>query len=239
VNEAVRQFVESWRRVSRAFPHREVGELEGLSVAWGGVPYVAWNALIQSSPGDLDGIAQRATEFMRARKHAGMLFLCEEGLPKGFRPAWNTTGMLCEELAPPQRELPTPVVRRIDDRKTLIDLYDLNAAGYGIDPEPGRLSAGSPDDWHDAFGFVAYEDDKPVSCAATFVVEDWLYLHMVATAPEAQQRGLAESIVRHSLSEAMKATRLRELVLHSSAAGLPLYRRMGFRATATFHGYYL
>ena len=87
------------------------------------------------------------------------------------------------------------------------------------------------------FGFVADENGRPVSGAATFAVEDWLYLHMVATAPDVQRRGYAETLVSHSLGEAMRATGVRKVVLHASAAGMPLYQRMGFRPTTRFRGY--
>jgi len=170
--------------------------------------------------------------------------VCDDWIPPDARiplpPAWKMTGMVADELRPPVRSLPKLDLRRVRDQKTLVDIYDINSAGYDVPPELGRASTGPVEDWDDnTFGYVAYESDQPVACAATFPIDNRLYVGMVATMPHAQRRGYAEMVLRHSLEKAGTATGLRRTVLHASDAGYPIYLRMGYRATSRFSVYML
>jgi ribosomal protein S18 acetylase RimI-like enzyme len=252
-NEANSQLVQGWRRFSRALPGCDARDLPGLSLAWGNVPYFAWNAVIQSGPvisrDDLADRLERAAAYMNRQGFPGILMLCEDWVPKHlpleqilepfqFTQAWKMTGMVAERLLRPVRPMPELEFRRVAEKKTLLDLYDINSLGYGIDLEPGRASTGPAEDWsEDVFGFVAYKGGEPVASAATFPIDGRLYIGMVATVPAAQRRGYAEAVLRHSLHEAARATGLTRTVLHTSDAGLPLYERMGYQATARFAVY--
>jgi len=250
VVEANYQLVQAWRVFTKSFPGRDAGDLPGLNLAWGEVPYFAYNAIVLSepvaSPEDLDQRCARAIEYMRAKRYPGIFMVCHDWLPPGahlpepLRLSWKMTGMVAEELLPPVRSFPKLDIRRVSDHKTLTDLYDINSAGYGINPELARASTGPAEDWEqNAFGFVAYHEGEPVSCAATFPVDGRLYVGQVATMPRAQRRGYAEAVMRHSLNEATKATGIQRTVLHASDEGRPIYLRMGYRSTSKFTVYML
>jgi hypothetical protein len=177
VDEANTQLLLAWRRFPRAFPSRETGGTAGSFHRVGGVPYFAWNALIQSGPivsrEDLLARAERASSYFRARNLPGILILRDATDLNETAPpltlAWKMTGMAADAILAPIRDLPTPEFRRVTDQKTLVDLYDINSLGYGQDPEAGWASSGPAEDWlDDAFGFVAYAAGKPVACAAAF-----------------------------------------------------------------------
>jgi len=246
LEEANSQLVKAWRLLSKSAPERDHGELPGLKLAWGEVPYYAYNAIIVDGPvasqDELDRRVVVAAEYMNDRKYKGILMVCDDWIPPDARIqlplAWKMTGMVAGELLPPVRGLPKLDLRPVKDKKTLIDIYDLNCTGYGVALQLGRASTGPLEDWDDnTFGYVAYEDDQPVACAATFPIDNRLYAAMVATMPHAQRRGYAEAVLRHSLKEAGRATGLRRTVLHASDAGFPIYLRMGYRATSKFSVY--
>jgi len=246
--EANSQLIQAWRLFSKSFPDRDLGDLPGLQLAWGEVPYFAYNAITLSEPvasqQDWDDRTARAIEYMSRKRFRGILMVCDDWIPagvqcgEGLKLAWKMTGMVADELLAPVRTLATLDIRRVADQRTLIDLYDINSAGYDIRPELGRASTGPVEDWdHNTFGYVGYERDQPLACTATFPLDQRLYVGMVATVPRAQRRGYAESVMRHSLEQAARATGLSRTVLHASDAGFPIYLRMGYRATSKFTVY--
>ncbi len=248
VVEANSQLIAAWRVFCKSFPKRDLGDLPGLKLAWGEVPYFGYNAIVLSEPAasqeELDQRSARAIEYMRAQRFSGIFIVCNDWLPAGarfpdgLRVAWKMTGMVTDQLLPPVRSFPKLDIRRASDQQTLIDLHDVNSAGYGIDPELARASIGPVEDWEqNAFGYVGYQDGKPVSCAATLVVDSRLYVAFVATMPNAQRRGYAEAVMRHSLNEAAKASGLQRTILHASDEGFPIYYRMGYRPTSKFTVY--
>jgi GNAT superfamily N-acetyltransferase len=240
LEEANSLLIQAWRLFSKSFPERDLGELPGLKLAWGEVPYFAYNTIIMDGPvASLDDLERRvevATAYMNSRRYPGILMVCDDWIPSGasfqLKQAWKMTGMVAEELRPAVRELPALDIRRVADQKTLVDLYDINSAGYDSPLELGRASTGPKEDWADYFGYVAYHADEPVACAATFPIDNRLYVGMVATMPHARRRGYAETVMRHSLDQAMRETGIRRKVLHASDAGFPIYLRMGFHPTS-------
>lgn len=249
VQESNSQLVQAWRLFSKSSPGRDFHDRPGLRFAWGEVPNVAYNAIILAepltSPEEFNRLAVHAIEYMRTKSFTGVFMVCDNWAPQSaqmpplLKPAWKMTGMATEILSAPVGPLTTLDLRRVADRQTLIDLYDINSAGYGTAPELGRASTGPVEDWNEnTFGYVAYQAGQPVACAATFPLDNRLYVGLVATVPHAQRRGYAEAVMRHSIEQARRTTGLSRIILHASDAGFPLYSRMGFRATSKFSVYY-
>jgi GNAT superfamily N-acetyltransferase len=91
--------------------------------------------------------------------------------------------------------------------------------------------------WHEhAYGFVAYQGNKPVSTATAIINEGCLFLFLVATMPEARRKGYGEAVVRHALQTAYEATGISRTVLQATEAGYPLYLRLGYHPTVKFMG---
>jgi len=114
---------------------------------------------------------------------------------------------------------------------------DVNSTAYGLPLESGRDSLLHLPFWQNAFPYVGYVGDRPVSTATTIVHEDVLYLALVATVPDARRKGYAEAVIRHSLQKAHDATGLSRTVLHATEAGLPVYKRLGYHTVADFTWY--
>jgi GNAT superfamily N-acetyltransferase len=60
---------------------------------------------------------------------------------------------------------------------------------------------------------------------------------LVATSPDHQRKGYAEAVMRRALDEAREAWGVRRTVLHATAAGQPIYRRMGYADTVRFDAF--
>lgn len=105
----------------------------------------------------------------------------------------------------------------------------LNDAAYGIPPE-GSFAAALADpiapEWRVR---VARVDGRPAACAAVLVDEANVWVGLVATAPEAQGRGLCSELLRGMLSEAKEAG-AETTSLEGSAMGEPVYARLGYRS---------
>ena len=108
---------------------------------------------------------------------------------------------------------------------------------YNVPPETSLSLVKEHTLWHEhAYGFVAFEGDKPVSTATTIVNDGCLFLFLVATAPDSRRKGYAEAVVRHALQTAYEATGIRRTVLHATEAGYPTYLRLGYHPTVKFIG---
>src|SRR4029077_11371268 len=124
---------------------------------------------------------------------------------------------------------------RISYVSTILDFAELNCAAYGVPIETGRSLLKEHTLWREhAYGFVAYQGDKPVSNATAIINEGCLFLFLVATATDARRKGYGEAVVRHALQTGHEATGVRRTVLHATESGYPIYRRLGYHPTVKF-----
>lgn len=172
----------------------------------------------------------------------------------------DLTAMVAERLSPPTRSTPEALLRRIDederrfaladinppevllrridDAETRCALADINADAYGVPRAWGRRAVSSPALWRGPlFGRIAYLWDGPASGAFVLPVADALYVAWVATSKAHRRSGLAELVIRACLEDARRATGLERTILHATADGFPVYRRMGYRPVAKFPFY--
>jgi predicted GNAT family acetyltransferase len=120
------------------------------------------------------------------------------------------------------------------------DSADLNSISYNLPVQAGRSIVGEKTLWSSqAYGFVAYENDQPVSTASAIVNDDYLLLFLVATMPQARRKGYADAVVRRALNTAYEQTGIQRTVLHATDAGYPVYEQIGCRPTGRFTGYTL
>ena len=72
-------------------------------------------------------------------------------------------------------------------------------------------------------------EGKATSCAAVLMVDGYRYVAMVATDPARQRRGHGAAVMREALEVAARRHGRVPSVLHATAAGRPVYERMGYR----------
>lgn len=113
---------------------------------------------------------------------------------------------------------------------TFAELGRLNDLAWGL--PTGAMGAAIADlDGHPAEGIVriALADGEPACALSVFVVDSDAYVTFVATLEHARGRGLATRLLAHTLLEA-QADGAQTTTLEASAAGAPVYERMGYRS---------
>jgi GNAT superfamily N-acetyltransferase len=94
-----------------------------------------------------------------------------------------------------------------------------------------------PELWKDMVGVVGLVDGMPVSTASVALIDEIAYVALVATHPDHQRKGYAEAVMRGALDESARVWGPRRTVLHATAAGQPVYRRMGYTDTIRFDAF--
>jgi len=251
VRESHEQFSAAWSLYARCSGAGEVVDLDGLRVANARQPWFLMNAALLTEP-------VRSQTHLAARAHAAIAYFGREHRPWllagsqqwlgegardtlarcGLTQAFTGVGMVAAQLAAPARPLPEVETRRIDDESGRLALADLNAAVYAISSAWVRGAVAGASLWHTPlYGYVAYVDGVPVSTAFTVPLHGVLYVGFVATALAHRRHGLAELVMRRSLEDATRATGITRTALHASAAGHPVYLRMGYRSVDEFAVY--
>ncbi|PZG20226.1 GNAT family N-acetyltransferase, partial [Spongiactinospora gelatinilytica] len=114
----------------------------------------------------------------------------------------------------------------------------LNARAHGFPEEAGRAGFTGSKLWTSEIrAYLGLRDGVPVTCAGTVEADGRLFVVAVATDPEWQRRGYAEAITRKALYEGGQATGLTRATLHATAAGAPVYTRIGFQPNSPI-GFY-
>jgi len=255
IRESNQQYIAASSRLCANFPGAEVVELRGLIAAWCNTLIPFCNVIFLSHPvtnhADLETRAAALARYIQPKERPPLFCACRDWIPEplrgaadalfveaGLRASVTITGMAAQELPALRSVVPNLEFRRAADAETRNQFADINAAAYGMPNEIIREALAIPQIWSDDFaGHVALLEGRAVAAAATMAVGGSLHVMCVATIPECQRRGYAEATMRHSLQEMSRATGLSRTTLHASEAGLPAYRRMGYRETATFAGY--
>ena len=145
------------------------------------------------------------------------------------------TGMEATGLKPAER--PSPAAEYLDEAAQDIGAKSLriNEAAYQMKfGEPGAFPMEHPGYWAapDRMVTVLEAEQVPVSCSSVFNVSGIRYVALVATLPSAQRKGYAEAAMRDVLDRSLASGLDARTYLHASAAGRPIYERMGYTFTA-------
>ena len=147
-------------------------------------------------------------------------------------------GMVTDVLLDPVRPLPALDLRVVGTAALREAVGDINAAGYAMPAELFRPVTGLPELWKDMIGVVGLADGIPVATASVALIDEIAYVALVATHPDHQRQGVRGS------GDAPCARRVRarpgapqRTVLHATAAGQPVYRRMGYADTIRFDAF--
>lgn len=103
----------------------------------------------------------------------------------------------------------------------------IEGIGFMTRREPERA-------WH----FVAFLEGVPVGCATMFLGAGVAGLYHVATVARARRQGIGKAVTLAALEHA-RGLGCRVSILHASAEGEPIYRRIGYREVCKVaHWYY-
>jgi GNAT superfamily N-acetyltransferase len=251
ITESNRHLQEAWKLYARASAGGEALDRDALSFANAKQPWFFMNVGALRTPvtdqTDLTRRAREAVQYFAGQSNPWVLTGSEDWFgpdaisvlsSAGLVHKLNLMGMAAERLLRPARPFPDVELRRISDEETRFALADLNADAYEIPREWGRLAIGGAALWKERlFGTIAFVNGQPASGAFALPIDDALYVAWVATTSAHRRKGLAELVIRESLTEAKKATGLDRTVLHATVDGRPVYLKMGYRDVVNFPFY--
>ncbi|MHA7958744.1 GNAT family N-acetyltransferase [Streptomyces sp. L500] len=256
--ESVEQLAVVWRAmVLDRDAGADVRDLPGIAVRWADCRFPFWNCLTLTDVGagaELVGRRlRRAADIMRAKKHPGFLWVFEDLLDEEARSALGTaaeeaglqyafpgTGMAGDLLPLPEPVHPDLTFVRVSTDEQVRAYADLNSRAYDFALDEGRDGLVGSALWKkEVFAYLAMRGDVPVACAGAVEAEGRLFVVLVATDPRWQRRGYGEAVTRKALYEGARATGLTRATLHATAAGAPVYPRIGFRPNSPIHFYAL
>jgi GNAT superfamily N-acetyltransferase len=238
---SVRVLIDAWAMMTGRFDGHDFACREGVTTTFANRPLSFFNlsTLDRALHAVEDLSPALATARARALRcgHPSMLAICGEWAPEGWEDlaaeaGWlrsmQLSGMATDRLRPERRPQPGLDYRQVDDPVTGFDLGLVNALAYGMAPQDFECLSEMSLWANGAFGIVGYDVGRPVTGAATFVFGDLIYVAMVASVPGLHGRGFAEAAMRRAIEAAEEATGAKQIWLHATEAGAPLYRSMGF-----------
>jgi GNAT superfamily N-acetyltransferase len=138
----------------------------------------------------------------------------------------------------PGELLPATGLRIVEalDEATLRDFDEALITGYPITEL--QFPTDRFTDGHTLGGpmhfFVGYQDDRPVTCAVSYVGAREVGIYMVATLPEVRGKGYGGAITAAAINTVPHLP----AVLQASDYGQPVYNRLGFQSLGTYTLWY-
>ena len=249
------QFINAWSYFARVCPKGEVLEANELVITWSGTENFFINAVFLAKPVrdevELEAKIKVACDYAKKRNQPWWMVVAEDSVPEflhpqldevfaqqGLVPLLRMAGMATEELLPStthNSKLNCVSVNNLELRRAVADI---NAISSNLPPAPFREILELDQFWQETvFGTLGYVENKPVSTAITFLINDEFYVGLVATLPDYRNQGYAEAVIRHSLEQAEQRYGKKRTALHATPAGFPVYQRMGYQPTAYFRTY--
>jgi hypothetical protein len=237
---------ESFRVLAGSRASGDVRELAGVSIASVGAKFQMFNAAYFSSTvataADLEDRIRRAADHFHATKTRWSFWVCEDWLAPparrilnrtferaGLRIASEMPGMFADTLRPAKRPLPALECLPVDSLPRLADFQGLGSLCFHVPLSwfTEVFDAAMLTDRPRFRCWVGYREGVPIATAATVRTGNILGLYNVATEPGHRKKGYAEAITRHAV---LSEPGSRALVLQSTAHGLRMYERLGFRS---------
>lgn len=254
--ESMQQLATVWRAmVLDRDAEADVRDLPGIAVRWADCRFAFWNCLTLTEVGADAALTRRrlaeAADIMRAKRHPGFLWVFEDLLGTGARAglteaaeraglayAFPGTGMAGDLLRLPEPAHPDLTFVRVSTDEHLRAYADLNSRAYGFPLADGRDGLAGSTLWkRGVHAWLGLREEIPVTCAATVEADGRLFVVLVATDPRWERRGYGEAVTRKALYEGARATGLTRATLHATAAGAPVYPRIGFAPNSPLRFY--
>jgi len=241
--EPLKLFRSAWQQMVSDLPGTNIGHDNGITSCFCDVPNLFFNVWMHDGPVSDEAHLRRLLREGKARsaswhQTSGGL-LREDWLPlnwenvladEGMAVMMPMLGMEADAITPPPRALAEIDIRQITDDDMALQAMLINAHAYGMPEEQFAPCGGMFFFPEGTLGFVGYIDGKPVATTGIRLVEDTIYVLMVATEPEEQAKGFAAAVMRHAMAEGARLLGKQRFTLHATIAGSKTYQKMGFVA---------
>jgi GNAT superfamily N-acetyltransferase len=231
----------------------EVHEADGLFRWRTPVPHAWFNGVLCDRPpgADADAEARAAIEYFRSHGTAAFTWWlspqlqAEEWSPHLLRQGYGfdqqTPGMALDLAEVPATAPSSLEIRRVVDRESLRSWVRAFVAGYGAPESWAAPMFELYQDLHDADSamrsYLGYRKGEPVATSTMFLGAGVAGIYDVATLPSARGQGIGSEMTLAPLREA-RAESYRVGILQSSAMGLGIYEKLGFRTVCAMEHFF-
>ncbi len=250
-----RNLREAMRCYSFSSSEGESRELPGLAISSSGIDYSVFNSAMFTSRvenlADLDHRIVHAEVHFAARGLGWSCWVCEDMLAPavqkmarhvftkhGMRVVAQPPGMYAERIWPRDHRPARMEFRRVEDGRTRFDFTDVASVVFGLPFTISEKIYAHESTWKSKMnGFVGYKAKKAVSIVSTVVADNAVGIYSLATIPQNQRRGYAETLMRYALETMHQETGIEKTILQTTKSGIGLYQRMGYKAVTNFTVY--
>ena len=244
ITDTGRIFVSTWQGYAQRFPSGEKVTHAEIEIALSGIGVPLFNLAFPKSKAGLkraefDRLHREFGKILSPRGVPGLMFLRTGQMEKnsGIEAIFRMPGMVAGELLPPKRALTESRIREVAGAAMAEEIARLNVVCHEMElKDVAELTCaelwGGPN-----HGFLLYGDGKAVAGGSASFVEGISYIGWMATLPEYRGRGHAEALVRYMDAFMRRRYGVKEMVLHATEMGRPVYERMGFQAVDEFAAY--
>lgn len=252
VSTSVEQWCSALKIYAATWADADLVDRPGIRTFWADSAFSLWNGLLlderMPTQTRLRSRIADAAAYMHEKKATGLLYTCEDFVPRveldslmtesGFKPAIRLRGMVANLPLGPRQSVPGLQIVRVHDRKTATDFSEVISETYSIPLDVCGAEFVDKAFWSDdAYAFVSYYQDEPASVSSIIVVNDLLYVGLVATRPSFQKKGLSSATNFHMLQHVREATDIKRSALHATDQGFPAYLKLGFRPVTEIVGF--
>jgi ribosomal protein S18 acetylase RimI-like enzyme len=240
---------------SRCSPEGEVRETPGMVIASSGIDYSVFNsAMFTSVVETVDDLQARLTHaevYFKAKGLGWSCWICDDLLSasvqksarqifvgRGMRVVAQPPGMHADRIWPRERQPAKMEFRRVEDDRTRFDFADVASVVFALPFTISEQIYMPESTWKGKMtGYVGYASKSAVSIVSTVVSGSAVGIYSLATRPQHQRCGYAETLMRHALQAAVEDTGIERTILQTTRAGAGLSKRMGYRAVTHFSVY--
>ena len=229
-----------------------IHSLPGVIAIFCGRNYPVFNiALLETRrPGDLKTEINAATAHYR-NLHSGFCFwMCHDLVEprllaeirntvfpaKGFSKLSEPPGMLLTGPPPSPKRKPSALIfKKVEDAASRISFSHLTSVIFEIPFGITQAMYASAAGWTEEYeGWIVFENNTPVALALIVFSPGAAGFYSIGVLPNLRKKGIGEATLRWCIKRAQQVQGRDRFVLQSSDAGLPLYKRMGFKEVTRF-----
>jgi ribosomal protein S18 acetylase RimI-like enzyme len=231
----------------------QVEQFDSSLAIYSGLDYGVFNigmltGPIKAGPRGFEAQLSDCAKFYQSRSTRWSFWLCEEFLDSrtrkqsrqillrsNLREISRAPAMIAGALTKPSKALPLIQCVPVTDSPTRLAFGELTAVCFDI-PFTIAQSVYSPErGWKGSYrGYVGMSGGKPVAIIATVVFGGAIGIYSLGTLPEHRRHGYGEAMLRAAIDLCPPGL---PIVLESTEAGYPLYRKLGFRELGAFTVY--
>ncbi len=234
----------------------EIAALPGSVVMNSGLDYGVFNiAMLDGAVGQagltLEKRLAAMAHYFMPKTTRWSLWVCEDLLEQsvrrrarqvigdfGLRAISHPPGMMAADLLPPQKALPPVEIQPVGGAPLQRAFTELTSISFEIPFAIAQAVYARDSAWHGEYrGFVGLADGRPVSIVALVQSGSTLGVYSLATHPNWRRQGYGEASMRAAIAMVAGNSNVERIVLQSTEAGYPLYKRMGFRDVTRFTVY--